>query len=61
MNIEDVIWQSLVKAVDRFNGSGDPQSLLCPRCEKPKRKSGLAAASERAITHRYEMPVPFDL
>jgi hypothetical protein len=52
MNIEQVIWECLVKAVSRFNESGDPHSLLCPRCDKPKTKTDAAAASERAIAHR---------
>jgi len=52
MNIEDTVWHCFLKAVDRFNASGDPQSLLCPRCEKPKTKTDDAAASERAIAHR---------
>lgn len=47
-----VIWQCLEKAVERFNKSGDPQTLLCPRCENPKSKSEKAAASERAIAYR---------
>jgi hypothetical protein len=52
MNIDDVIWQCLSRAVDRFNISGDPQSLLCPRCENPKTPTEKAAASERAIAYR---------
>jgi len=52
MNIAEAIWQCLDKAVNRFNKSGDPQSLLCPRCENPKIKSEKAAASERAIGYR---------
>lgn len=52
MNIENAVWQCLEKAVDRFNMSGDPKSLLCPRCENPKTKSERAAASERAIAYR---------
>jgi len=52
MNIEEVIWQGLEKAIARFNASGDPHSLLCPRCAKPKTETDEAAASERAIAHR---------
>jgi hypothetical protein len=52
MNIENIIWQCLERAVERFNKSGDPQSLLCPRCENGKTPSEKAAASERAIAYR---------
>jgi len=52
MNIEHTVWECFLKAVDRFNASGDPQSLLCPRSENPKTKTDKAAASERAIAHR---------
>jgi len=52
MNIDNAVWQCLLKAIDRFNQSGDPKSLLCPRNENPTTKSDWTAASERAIAYR---------
>lgn len=51
MNIEDIIWQCLNKAVNRFNSGGDRESLLCPLNENPDAEPG-PAASERAIAYR---------
>lgn len=61
MNIAEAIWQCLDKAVNRFNKSGDPQTLLCPRCENPKTKSEKAAASERAIAYRLAFYLEFEM
>lgn len=52
MKMEDVVWQALALAVQRFNESEDPKTLLCPRQIPPKNKTERAAASERAITYR---------
>jgi hypothetical protein len=41
----------LDQAVKRFNKSGDPETLLCPRCENPTTKTEKAAAGERAIAY----------
>lgn len=43
------VWKCLENAIDRFNDSNDPQTLLCPG--KPPEKYW-AAAGERAIAHR---------
>lgn len=52
MNLGNAVWECLEKAIDRFNKSDDPQSLLCPRCENPRSVSDSAAANERAIGYR---------
>jgi hypothetical protein len=52
MNIESTVWQCLLKAVQRFNQSGDRRTLLCPRHRNAKTKTENTAASERAIAYR---------
>jgi hypothetical protein len=62
VNAEDNVWQCLGKAIDRFNRSAEPQSLLCPR-DAGANKNSLewAAASERAITHRLAFYIECEL
>lgn len=52
MKIEEVVWQCLSDAVQRFNQSSDRTTLLGPRCENSQNPTDAAAAGERAITHR---------
>lgn len=44
-----IVWNCFKLAVDRFNKSADPKTLLCPGYPPKKH---WAAASERAIAHR---------
>ena len=52
MSIEEKVWLCLEKAIDRFNESGDPATLLCPRRVPPESQADRWAGSERAISYR---------
>jgi len=52
MSIEEAVWRCLEGAVERFNRSNDPATLLCPRNAEPRTRAESVAASERAIAYR---------
>lgn len=52
MTKKAIVWQALVKAVDRFNRSDDRMKLLSPRPKANNQGVNSKAASERAIAHR---------